>query len=150
MKKFWKWFFIVIAALIVLGAIAVSVIGFTHGFGRTGLTFSRHGGYELFPGRQGGFMMPGRRFGFAMMPGMMIGGLLLRCAGLIILLGLIALVVWAVIKMTSKKMAVTTGVASSPSPDANPADAAPVRTCSHCGKPAHEDWVTCPYCGEKL
>ncbi len=150
MKKFWKWFFIVLGALIVLGVIAVAVIGFTHGFGRMGFIDGRQGGFEQFSGRQGGFMMPGRRGGFGLMPGTMIFGLLLSCAGLLVVLGLIALVVWAVIKMTSKKTAVTTGVTSSPSPDANPADAAPARVCTHCGKPAHEDWVTCPYCGEKL
>jgi flagellar basal body-associated protein FliL len=150
MKKFWKWFFIVIGAMIVLGVIAVAVIGFTHGFGRMGFIDGRQGGFEQFSGRQDGFMMPGRRGGFGMMPGTMIFGLLISCAGLLVVLGLIALVVWVVIKMTSKKTAIATGATSSPSPDVNPVDAAPLRICLHCGKPAHEDWVTCPYCGGKL
>ena len=28
--------------------------------------------------------------------------------------------------------------------------AAPTRTCSNCGKPAEDDWKTCPYCGNPL
>ncbi|OGO63252.1 MAG: hypothetical protein A2029_03450 [Chloroflexi bacterium RBG_19FT_COMBO_47_9] len=27
---------------------------------------------------------------------------------------------------------------------------APSRTCSNCGKPAQDEWKTCPYCGNPL
>ena len=105
-----------------------------------GFLGSRHGGFMMYPGMMGGFRAPG----------FMIFGLLFRLIGLAIPLGLLGFLVWAVVKLTSKNKPVPTGAASTPSPVETPLDAAPARVCSHCGKTAQNDWVTCPYCGEKL
>ena len=150
MNKFWKWFLIVFGIVIVLGVIAAAVIGFTHGFGRMGFSGGRFGGFDQFPHRRGGFIMPGQPGGFAMMPGMGIFGLLLSCFGLALVIGLIGLVVWAVMRMTSKKKTATTEMASTPGSDVNPTEAVPAKNCGNCGKPSQADWVTCPYCGNKL
>ena len=150
MNKFWKWFLIVLGILVVLVVIAVAIIGFTHGFGRMGFDGGRFSGFDGFHHRYGGFAMPGRPGGFDMMPGMGLIGLLLSCFGLAVVVGAIALVVLGVIKMTTHKMVHTAGMTSSPSPDVSPQENTPARLCSHCGKPAQADWVTCPYCGEKL
>lgn len=146
MSKFWKWFLIVIIALVVLGVIAIAVVGFTRGFGHMGYFVGRRGGFMMIPGMERGFLMHGA---FPGRPGLMLFGLF-RFFGLLIPLGLLALLVWALVKLTSKKNPVSPMAASSPSPENNPANAAPVRVCSHCGKTAQADWVTCPYCGEKL
>ncbi len=81
MNKFWKWFLIVLGIVVVLGVIAVAIIGFTHGFGRMGFDGGRFNGFDGFHHRYGGFAMPGRPGGFGMMPGMGLIGLLLACFG---------------------------------------------------------------------
>jgi hypothetical protein len=32
----------------------------------------------------------------------------------------------------------------------NPLPPGSERKCTHCGKPAQSDWITCPYCGNSL
>jgi hypothetical protein len=150
MNKFWKWFLIVLGVVIVLGVIAVVVIGFTHGFGRMGFDGGRFSGFDGFRHRYGGFAMPGRPGGSGMMPGMGLIGLLLACFGIAVVVGAISLVIMGVMKMTSHGMMHTGGVTSPQPPDENQIGVVPSRSCSHCGKPAQADWVTCPYCGEKL
>ncbi len=151
MNKFWKWFLIVLGIVIVLGVIAVAVIGFTHGFGRMGFEGGRFSGFDGFRHRQGGFVMPGRPGGFGMMPGMGLFGLLLACFGIAVVVGVIVLVILGVIRMATHRMVHTAGMTSSPTADVSPQENTPVvRSCNHCGKPAQADWVTCPYCGEKL
>lgn len=85
-----------------------------------------------------------------MMPGMGLIGLLLACFGIAVVVGVIALVIMGVIKMTTHRIMHTAGGTSSQPPDENQIGAVPARSCSHCGKTAQADWVTCPYCGEKL
>jgi hypothetical protein len=148
MNKFWKWFLIVLGIVIVFGVIAVAVIGFTHGFGQMGFDGGRFDGFDGFRHRYGGFSMPGRPGGFGMMPGMGLFGLLLSCFGLAFVVGVIALVILGITRMT--KMVHTTGTVSTASQEVNQTEAVPAWSCSHCGKPAQTDWVTCPYCGEKL
>lgn len=150
MNKFWKWFLIVLGIVIVFGVIAVAAIGFTHGFGRMGFDGGRFNGFDGFRHRYGGFNMPGRPGGFGMMPGMGLFGLLLSCFGLAFVVGVIALVILGITRMTTHGMVHTTGTVSTQPQDVNQTEAVPGRSCSHCGKPAHADWVTCPYCGEKL
>ena len=150
MNKFWKWFLIVLGIVIVLGVIAVAVIGFTHGFGRMGFDGGRFNGFDGFRHRYGGFAMPGRPGGFGMMPGMGLIGLLLACFGVAVVVGVIALVVLGITRMTTHRMIHTDGMTSSTPQVEKQTEAVPTRICSHCGKPAQADWVTCPYCGEKL
>ncbi len=150
MNKFWKWFLIVLGIVVVFGVIAIAIIGFTHGFYRMGFDGGRFNGFDGFHHRYGGFAMPGRPGGFGMMPGMGLIGLLLSCFGVAVVVGVIALVILGITKMTTHGMVHTTGMTSSPSPDISSQENAPARSCSHCGKPAQADWVTCPYCGEKL
>ena len=85
-----------------------------------------------------------------MMPGMGIIGLLLACLGIALVVGVIALVVLGITRMTTHRMIYTDGMTSSPPLVENKTEAVPGRLCSNCAKPAQADWVTCPYCGEKL
>lgn len=147
MRKFWKWFFIVLAALIVLGIIAFVVIGLSSGFGRPGAFLGRHGGFMMIPGRIRGFGGPGL---FSFHPGLMLIGMLLHFFAWLIPLGLLILFVWAIVRLTSLNKSTAVGTQSTPSPVAPPVESTPARTCQHCGKPAQSDWVTCPYCGAKL
>ena len=73
MNKFWKWFLIILAALVVLGVIVVVVFGFSNGYNRIGFHGGRYGGYMMYPGMMGGFRAPG----------FMIFGLLFRLIGLV-------------------------------------------------------------------
>ena len=151
MNKFWKWFLIVLGVLVALGVIALVVFGVTHGFNRAEFPGGRTGGFGAFPrgGMDGFHKVPGRTGAFGMMPGMMAFGFLFSILRLAIPLGLIALVVWAVVKLTSKKKIVPVGELSPPESNIDPA-AATNMACPHCGKPIMADWVTCPYCSEKL
>lgn len=140
MNKSWKWFLVILGALVVLGVIVVAVFGFSHGYSRMGYFGGRYGGFMMYPGMMGGFRTPG----------LMIFIVLIRLVGLAIPLGLLGLLVWGVVKFTSKNKPVQTGVASTPSSVKDTLDSAPARVCSHCGKVAQDDWVTCPYCSEQL
>lgn len=140
MNKYWKWFLIILAALVLLGVIVVVIFGFSNGYNRMGFHESRYGGYMMYPGMTGGFRVPG----------LMIFGLFFHLVGLVIPLGLLGLLVWGVVNLTSKNKPVLTGAASAPSSVKDTLDGAPARVCSHCGKAAQDDWVTCPYCSEQL
>ena len=125
MNKFWKWFLIVLGIVVVLGVIAVAIIGFTHGFGRMGFDGGRFSGYDGFHHRYGGFSMPGRPGGFGMMPGMGLIGLLLACFGSAAVVGVIALYILGITKMTTHGMVHTTGTVSTQSQDGIQTEAVP-------------------------
>jgi len=119
MKGFWKWFFIVLGALVLAGiAFCVTMLALRGG---SAVGFGNHmRGFGVRTGFFGG-----------MMGGM---GFLMLFRGLIPL-GVLVLAGFGVAYLVrySKRNTV-------------PAVAAPV--CAACGKPLASDWKACPHCGK--
>jgi hypothetical protein len=125
MNKALKWTLYVLLGLVVL-AVLVG-LGF--------LVFRGFGYGMMRPGFR--MMEPLRYHSFSPFRAI-FGGLLGLGVVVLVIVGIIALV-----------NAIVRGNRNIPSN--TPAQmAAPVRTCSNCGKPAQEDWKTCPYCGNPL
>jgi hypothetical protein len=143
MSKALKWILYVVLGLIVLAVIVGIVFAIFGGLG--------HGFYMIRPGIR---MMQPYRNGYGMgyyspVRGI-FGGLLGLGFLVLIIVGIVALVSAI---MRGNRPAQVTQV-SQPVQPAQPAPvaemAAPTRTCSNCGKPAQDDWKTCPYCGNPL
>ena len=133
MKNFWKWFFIVLGAFVLIAL----------GFGVT-MFFLRGGAAHTYALRSGYGMMGSRFY----RPGMMMGGMMLLMVlkglfwiGLLVLAGF---GVASLIKGSSKR----SNPAAVPSTQAVAAPTVPV--CGSCGKPVQADWSSCPYCGSPL
>jgi uncharacterized membrane protein len=144
MSKVLKWILYVVLGLIALAVVAGIVFAIFGGVG--------HGYYMMRPGFR---MMEPYRYGYGYAsPVRGIFGALLGLGFLVlIIIGIVALVN---VIMRGNRPAQVTQTAQ-PAQTAEPAQqataaemAAPTRTCSHCGKPAQEDWTTCPYCGNPL
>ncbi len=123
MKGFWKWFFIVLGALVLAG-IAFCVALF---FIRGGVGLGMRGAFvrSAYP-RIGVFS---GMMGFGLL-GMLFRGLI--PLGILVLAGFgVAYLVKNGKKSTPPTMPVTP-------------------TCSSCGKPLAADWKTCPYCGKSV
>jgi hypothetical protein len=123
MNKFWKWFFIVLGALIVIGI----------AFGIT-LFFVR-GGFANYPayGMMGSFGRQPRLFG-GMMLGMGLGMLFRGLFGL----GILVLAGFGVAYLVKRPA----------HPAMTPPPAMPV--CANCGSPLAPDWKACPHCGKEV
>ena len=127
MKRFWKWFLIVVGILVLIGiAFVVAMLFFRAG----NLGFARFGA-----GRMGAF---GLRRGFfgGMMGGM---GLMMLFRGLIPL-GVLVLAGFGVVYL------VKNGKSNRQQPTLPVAQ----QVCGGCGKPLAAEWNTCPYCGKKV
>jgi hypothetical protein len=122
MKGFWKWFWIVVGILVLIGiSFAVSLF-FFRGGARVGLRMMHPG---LYAGRAGVF--GGMMFG--------MGAMMLFRA--LIPLGILVLAGFGIayfVRFGKKPTAVS---------------AAPAN-CVSCGKPLATEWTTCPYCGTKI
>jgi uncharacterized membrane protein len=124
MSKTLKWILYIILGLVALAVVAGLVAMVFNGYGysmmRPGIRIMDHMRFYYNPVRS------------------IFGGLL--CLGIILLMivGIVALV-YAL--TNSNKQTPTTTPAQI---------TAPSRTCGNCGKPAQEDWKTCPYCGNSL
>jgi hypothetical protein len=124
MRGFWKWFWIVIGILLLIGiAFAVALFFFRGGavIGarmRPGVNYGRVGGF-------GGMM-----FGMGAM-------MLFRT---LIPLGILVLAGFGIAYF------VRFGKKPNPAPMVTPE----VITCAHCGRTLEADWTTCPYCGKKI
>ncbi len=130
MNKALKWILYILLGLVVLGVIA-------------GIVVAVFGGYGYTMMRPGFRMMEGTRFGFN--PTRMIfGGLIGLGVFVLVIVGIVALVTAI---MRSNRPAQMTPPVQSTAPTQM---AVPSRTCSNCGKPAQDDWKTCPYCGNPL
>ena len=120
---------------ILLGLVVLAVIA--------GVVFAIFGAFRYGMVHPGIRMMEPFRYSFNPLR-MIFGGLLGLGVFILVIVGILALV-YALVRgnrpaqtSTSAPMNTTTQVP------------APTRTCSNCGKPAHEDWKTCPYCGNPL
>lgn len=119
--KTWKWLLI-----LAIGLVAAFLLGMFL-FGDVGYRLmSMHPRMGWHP-RMGGFRMFGA--------GMMLFRMLLP----LLIIGLT--VITTVLVINAGKQ---------PKIAAPAAPAAPAASCPNCGKPVQADWVSCPYCGEKL
>ncbi len=146
MSKVLKWILYVVLGLIALAVIVGIVVVIFGGLG--------HGYYTMRPGFR---MMEPYHYSY-LNPGRMIFGGLLGLGFLIlIIVGIVALI--SVITRGNRPAQVMQ--ATQPVPPTQPtpvaemtaptAETAPLtRTCSNCGRPAQDDWKTCPYCGNPL
>lgn len=123
-----KWILYVLLGLVILAVVA-------------GIVFAIFGGgygYSMMhPGIR--MMSPYGFYGMGFSPLRAIfGGLLGLGIFILVIVGIVALVN---VLVRGNRPAAST-------PPAQPV--VPTRTCSNCGKPAQEDWKTCPYCGNPL
>jgi hypothetical protein len=145
MSKVLKWILYVVLGLVVLAVVAGIVFAIFGGVG--------HGYYMMRPGFR---MMEPYRYSYFNSGRMIFGGLLGLGIFILIIVGIVALVSVVMRRDRPAQVSQTTQptLSTQPTPLAQPAPAAetaaPTRTCSNCGKPAQDDWQTCPYCGNPL
>jgi hypothetical protein len=145
MSKVLKWILYILLGLVVLAVVAGVVFAFL-GWG--------HGFYMMRPGLR--FIEPYHYYNFN--PGRMIfGGLFGLGLFLLLIIGIVALISFLVRGNRSAQVTSTPQVTSPSQIAESPKEPAvgettpsTARTCSNCGKPAQEDWSTCPYCGHAL
>jgi hypothetical protein len=125
MNKALKWILYVFLGLVVLAVLA-------------GIVFMIFGGVGYGMVRPGIRMMEPMRYHYFSPVRAIFGGLLGLGVVVLVIIGIIALVN-AIVHSNRK-------IESNPPAQVT----APARTCSNCGKPAQEDWKTCPYCGNPL
>lgn len=128
MTKALKWILIVLLGVIVLAIIAGLVFAFL-GAARYGVVRQ---GFQPFQHYQNYYSVPFRGLGA------LFGGLLGLGVFVLVIVGIVALINALFRNNRPAQMASQTQTP------------APLRTCSNCGKPAQEDWKTCPYCGNPL
>jgi hypothetical protein len=122
MKGFWKWFWIVIGILVLIGISFAVALFFFRGGSRVGVRMMNPG---LYAGRAGVF--GGMMFG--------MGAMMLFRA--LIPLGILILAGFGIAYFVryGKHPAMVTAVQAN---------------CASCGKPLAAEWTTCPYCGTKV
>lgn len=135
MKGFWKWFFIILGVLVLIG------IGFgvTWFFLRGGAAYGARPGYGMM-----GRAWPGRVYG-----GMMFGMVFLMLLRFLLPLGILVLAGFGVAYLV-KRSARTKAVSASPSASASAVTQPASPVCSNCGRVLASDWTTCPYCGKTV
>jgi uncharacterized membrane protein len=142
MNKFWKWFLIILAVLLVLCGLLAAVLFLTHGsYGYPSMRFGMGFGRMPMMGRFG-------FFGVGMMFVRLIVPLLL-----VTLLVLIGVGIGSRTRNSQPKVSQAETAASTLSTEPvapAPAEAVSEKTCAHCGRPLQAEWVNCPYCGAKI
>jgi uncharacterized membrane protein len=142
MNKFWKWFLIIVAVLLVLCGLLAAVLFLTHG--SYGYPFMRYGmGFRRMP-MMGSFGF----FGFGMMAVRLIVPLLLVSLLVLIGVGIGSRNRNSQPKVTQPEAPAST-LTQEPGAPA-PAEAVSEKVCAHCGRPLQAEWVNCPYCGAKI
>jgi predicted PurR-regulated permease PerM len=138
MSKVLKVILYVLLGLVVLAVVAGIFFAIFNG---------GHGYYMMRPGIR---MMEPYRYGNFNLGRMVFGGLFALGLFLLVVIGIVALVSFIVRgnRPTQQPTAAQMSPASQePAPAPMPTA---TRTCSNCGKPAQDDWKTCPYCGNPL
>src|SRR4030042_1181101 len=132
MSKTLKWIL-----YILLGLVALAVVA--------GIVFMIFGGYSFGYG----MMRPGFRmmepYYYHSPVRSIFGGLLCLGVILLVIVGIVALVNALVNRNKPGQTTAPAQIATPPN-EIMP----PTHTCSNCGKPAQEDWKTCPYWGKPL
>jgi len=139
MSKVLKWILFVLLGIVIIGVVAGLFFAIFNG---------GHGYFMIRPGMR--TMMHPFRYSFFYPGRMIFGGLFALGLFLLVLVGIVALVD-AIIRGRRPAQIATPPqvVATTPQPSPEPM-AVTTRTCSNCGKPAQDDWNTCPYCGNPL
>jgi hypothetical protein len=141
MSKVLKWILYVVLGLVVLAVVVGIIFALFSGVG--------HGFSMVRPGFR--MMQPYHyRFGYARPFGGIFAGLLGLGFLVLIIVGIVALVNVIMRGNRTAQMTATAQPATTTQPSPAAEMAVPTRTCSNCGKPAQEDWKTCPYCGNPL
>lgn len=130
MNKVLKWILYILLGLVILAVIA-------------GIVFAVFGGYRYGMMRPGFRMIVPMRNNFSPFR-LIFGGVFGLGVFVLVIVGIVALVN-ALVK--SNRPAQMNPPAQMVSPVQMPT---PSRTCANCGKPAQDDWKTCPYCGNAL
>jgi hypothetical protein len=147
MSKVFKWILYILIGLVIIVVISGAVFA----------------GFGALRGFGNGMVRPGLRMmepNIRMMGAyqyhnptwVIFGGLL--CLGVILLV--IVGIVGLVYALTHRNQPVhnlpATQVTAPPAEVVAPTaeEVMPIRTCVNCGKPAQEEWNTCPYCGSPL
>ena len=162
MSKTWKWIIgILVGLVLVCGVVSIGFMVFGRINGSSwglGVHAPRvWEGERLFPRNDRPWddmpMHPNRLFPGRMMRGFFpfggfFGGLFCLGFGLLILLGIVALV----LPLTrSRKPAAAGASQAPPAPLAEGAEmATPAHPCPNCQRPLNDDWSHCPYCGTAL
>jgi uncharacterized membrane protein len=155
MSKTWKWVIGILIGLLVVAVIIAVPFGMHQLAVNNAAQFSARGlerGFDrdLGPGMMGRgadsyywhhsmmYQNPGFAGPMAYGQGFFIFGIF----RLLIPLAVVGLAIYGVVALFRRKPSPAVAV------DATPA--ASTRTCASCGKPAQDDWKTCPYCGSTL
>ena len=147
MSKVLKWILYVLLGLVVLAVIAgifFAIFGVGHAF-----PMMRQGFRTVQPGFR---MMQPYRYNYFYPGRAIFGGLFALGLFLLVVIGIIALISFLVrgnrpAQQPPAAQMAPLSPAPTPSPEPMPVS---TRTCSNCGKPAQDDWKTCPYCGNPL
>jgi hypothetical protein len=103
----------------------------------------------IFGGYGYGMMRPGLRmmepYYYHSPVRSVFGGLLCLGVILLVIVGIVALINALVNKNRPAETKTATQISTQPSEISEPS-----RNCGNCGKPAQQDWNTCPYCGNPL
>lgn len=146
MSKVLKWILFIGFGLLALAVVAGIVVAIFGGLG--------HGYYMIRPGFR---MMEPFHYSYFNPGRMIFGGLLGLGLLILVIVGIVALI--SAITRGNRPAQVTQTAQPTPPIQPTPVSemtapaaemAAPTRTCSNCGKPAQDDWKTCPYCGNPL
>ncbi len=135
MNRVLRWILYILLVVVVLAVIAGIVFAF---LGPARYAMMRPGIRMMAPY---GF----NNFGFSPLRAIFSG---LIGLGIIILIivGIVALVSYLV----GGSRQATSVTPAQPMQPTQPAATVPTRNCPNCGKPAMDDWKTCPYCGTML
>ncbi len=135
MSKALRWILYILLGLVVLAIIV-------------GIVFAVFGGYRYTMMGQGFRMMgPMRYYSFSPLR-TIFGGLFGLGVFILVIVGIVALI--NALVRTNRPIPSNPPAAMTTPATATPATTTPTRTCSNCGKPAQDDWKTCPYCGSPL
>ncbi len=142
MNKALRWIFYVILGLVALAVVAGIVFVIWGGLGYGHISMMRQGFRTMQPfGFRYNYISPVRSI---------FGGLLGFGLLVLIIVGIVALV-YAIVRGNRPAQVTSNAQQSSIPPTTTPTQGPmTTRTCANCGKPAQEDWKTCPYCGSPL
>ena len=147
MSKVFKWILYILLGLVILGLVTGVVLA---GFGAL-----RGFGYGMVrPGLQ--MMEPNIRmmgaYQYHNPTGVIFGGLLCLGVILLVVVGIVGLVYALTHRNRPVQNPPATQVTAPPAEVVAPTVevVTPTHICANCGKPAQEEWNTCPYCGNPL
>lgn len=147
MSKAFKWILYILLGLVIL-VLVVGVVYASYGAIRsTGYPMMRPGIRMMEPNFR--FVEP---FYFHTPVRSIFGALLCLGVILLVIVGIVALVYALTQRNRPIQNTPTTQATVPPAEIVSPTaeEVVAIRTCANCGKPAQQEWNTCPYCGNPL